>query len=162
MSNNDEAPGWSVGALLGLIAGGPAGAFIGALLGAAADEACQPSGAQPGVHHRDSSRSRTRSQSYQHSQNANAGYQRPRREAWVDNVSTLPSAVDNAFQALGLRPGATLEAVKRRYHQLARRYHPDLFEGPGTNPQLRAAAQEQFVRIREAYEVLNEYIANRA
>lgn len=159
--SDDETDGWAIGALLGFMLGGPAGGFIGALLGAAADEACQPSGALPRAHHGNSNNSTTRSQSYQHTRNANTGHQRPRSEAWADQVPTLPSALDNAFAMLGLRPGVTLEAVKRRYHELARRHHPDLYESAGTDPRLRVEAQDRFIQIREAYELINQYLAGR-
>ena len=159
--SDDEVPGWSVGALLGLIVGGPAGAFIGAILGAAADEAC---GSTPtatgssgtGAHPRDGTARPHAYHSVNSSIHHNADHQDP-----VRHMPTLPTAVDNALQALGLRPGVTLDAVKQRFHELARKYHPDMYEAAGTDPRLRVEAQERFIRIREAYEVLNQYVMDR-
>ena len=160
MSDDDD--GWAVGALLGFLFGGPVGGFVGAVLGAAADEACQPPDAprSSGPHHSNTTTGTSQGH-HQKNQSSHTGYQRPRAEAWVNSVPSLPTAVDNALQALGLRPGVTLDAVKRRYHELGRRYHPDLYEAAGTDPRLRVEAQERFVRIRQAYELINQYVVDR-
>ena len=159
--SDDEVPGWSIGALLGLIVGGPAGAFVGAILGAAADEACgsTPTATGSSAPSAQPHTGTTPPHTYHNvnsSSRHNAGHQDP-----VLQMPTLPTAVDNALQALGLRPGVTLDAVKRRYHELARQYHPDMYEAAGTDPRLRVEAQERFVRIRQAYEILNQYVVDR-
>jgi curved DNA-binding protein CbpA len=53
------------------------------------------------------------------------------------------------YQVLGLAQDATPEQVKKRFRELARKYHPDLNRD---NPR----ANDQFLRINEAYEVLND------
>ena len=159
--SDDEADGWAVGALLGFIFGGPVGGFVGAILGAAADEACGSTPTATGASapsaqpHTGTTRPHA-CNNVNSSSRHNAGHQDP-----VLQMPTLPTAVDNALQALGLRPGVTLDAVKRRYHELARRYHPDLYEAAGTDPRLRVEAQERFVRIRQAYELINQYVVDR-
>ena len=50
---------------------------------------------------------------------------------------------------MGLPPLVTRDDIKHRYHELARRYHPDL-NGKNTN--------EDMERINEAYELLKDYI----
>lgn len=57
----------------------------------------------------------------------------------------------DCYRLLGLREGASHAAVKAAYRRLARQYHPDA--NPGD-----LAAQEQFVRIAQAYEQLIEVI----
>ena len=157
---SDDNDGWAVGALLGFIFGGPVGGLVGAVLGAAADEACQPTeGSQVGSGHRPASTSRPSS-----SHNGNShGYQRqqPRCEEWVEQVPNLPTALDNAFATLKLHSGASLDTVKRRYHEMARRCHPDVYEGAGNDPRLRAEAQVKFIALREAYDLINQYLASR-
>ena len=179
MSDND-VPAWPIGALIGLITGGPAGAFIGALMFAATEEPFQSvgtgsstrgshdntntGGARSQTYHRTHTNRNTsgdRSQTHHRNHTGNNRHRRPRTDPWLNEVPNLPTAVHNAFRALGLKPGATLEQVKKRFHVLARRHHPDMYEGPGTDPQLRAEAQARFIGIKEAYQVLNEYIANR-
>lgn len=51
------------------------------------------------------------------------------------------------YRTLGLRAGASLEAVKASYRRLARQYHPDV------NPD-DAEAQERFIAVTEAYKYL--------
>ncbi|EAW33752.1 DnaJ domain-containing protein [Lyngbya sp. PCC 8106] len=50
------------------------------------------------------------------------------------------------YRRLGLRSGASLEAVKASYRQLARLYHPDV------NPD--HLAREKFIAVTEAYKFL--------
>ncbi len=54
--------------------------------------------------------------------------------------------MDEYYQILGLPVGADSVQIKRAYRQLAMRYHPDV------NPSVNA--QEKFLSIKEAYEVL--------
>lgn len=53
------------------------------------------------------------------------------------------------LRVLGLRADASFEEVKTSYRRLARRYHPDM--NPGDR-----AAEEKFIRITQAYQVLVE------
>lgn len=53
------------------------------------------------------------------------------------------------LRVLGLRPDASFADVKASYRRLARRYHPDM--NPGDR-----AAEEKFIRITQAYQVLVE------
>lgn len=50
------------------------------------------------------------------------------------------------YRIMGLRPGASVEEIKKAYRRLALRYHPD------RNPQ----SAERFLQIAEAYEALME------
>ncbi|MCS6918672.1 MAG: DnaJ domain-containing protein [Fimbriimonadales bacterium] len=56
--------------------------------------------------------------------------------------------MQNHYEVLGLSMHATQEAVRRRYRELVRQYHPDVNPSP--------QAQEQFLRIQEAYQVLSD------
>lgn len=53
----------------------------------------------------------------------------------------MSSRGDDAYEVLGLQPGASLEEVKRAYFEQVRRFPPDRFP-------------EEFKRIRQAYEEL--------
>lgn len=56
-----------------------------------------------------------------------------------------PRRVDD-WAVLGLKPGASLEEVKRAYHKLVKKYHPDVDRSP--------QAAEKFKRINQAYQNL--------
>ncbi|BCW96138.1 MAG: DnaJ domain-containing protein [Fimbriimonadales bacterium] len=56
--------------------------------------------------------------------------------------------MQNHYEVLGLSMHATQEAVRRRYRELVRQYHPDVNPSP--------LAKERFLRIQEAYQVLSD------
>jgi DnaJ-class molecular chaperone len=58
--------------------------------------------------------------------------------------------IRKALEALGLPSLVTRQEIKKRYRQLARRYHPDRNKGD-------AAKMEE---INHAYETLMEYVEN--
>lgn len=59
----------------------------------------------------------------------------------------MPSVPDY-YALLALQPGATLEEIRRAYHEAARKFHPDVNRDP--------ASVELFIQIQEAYEVLSD------
>jgi hypothetical protein len=59
--------------------------------------------------------------------------------------------MDHLYEILGLKPGASLEELKRAYRDLAQVWHPDRFPG---NPRLQGKAQEKLKDINAAYEQL--------
>lgn len=66
--------------------------------------------------------------------------------------ATAPPAKDprSDYDVLGIARDANLDAVRSRYRDLAKKYHPDHFQN--ASPQFKDAAESEFKRIREAYE----------
>eukprot|EP01026_Neomeris_dumetosa_P021473 TRINITY_DN1876_c1_g1_i6.p1 TRINITY_DN1876_c1_g1~~TRINITY_DN1876_c1_g1_i6.p1 ORF type:complete len:291 (-),score=34.68 TRINITY_DN1876_c1_g1_i6:224-991(-) len=54
----------------------------------------------------------------------------------------------NYYEALNVSEGASKEEIKRSFKKLALKYHPDVNSAPD--------AKEQFIRIKQAYEVLSD------
>lgn len=54
------------------------------------------------------------------------------------------------YKTLGLSEGASQEEIKRAYRKLAMKWHPD--RNPGNS-----AAEEEFKKVKEAYEYLTEF-----
>jgi DnaJ-domain-containing protein 1 len=57
-----------------------------------------------------------------------------------------------ALSVLGLPPGATPDAIRRRHRELVRRFHPDA--QPNLGPVAQREATERFQEIQRAYEAL--------
>src|SRR5437867_9593613 len=57
------------------------------------------------------------------------------------------------YDILGVKPNASLDAIKRAYRRLVKRYHPDLNKQRG--------AKEMFLEVKEAYEVLSNPLLRR-
>src|SRR5581483_534167 len=53
------------------------------------------------------------------------------------------------YETLGVSRAAKDDEIRKSYHKLARKYHPDL--NPGDK-----AAEERFKRVQEAYDVVSD------
>lgn len=61
-------------------------------------------------------------------------------------------AQKNPYEVLGVRPGASQTDIKKAYYQLAKKYHPDNYQG---HP-LKSLAEEKMAEINLAYETLSD------
>ena len=75
----------------------------------------------------------------------------PRRGARIGG--SLPENVE-LYETLGLRPGATIEEIRKAYKQASLRYHPDklLPRGRTPTPDEVQEIQDLFQRASEASE----------
>jgi len=62
----------------------------------------------------------------------------------------MPVQYKDYYKTLGLSKSASTKEIKAAYRKLARQWHPDV------NPTKKAAAEEKFKEIAEAYEVLSD------
>jgi curved DNA-binding protein CbpA len=62
---------------------------------------------------------------------------------------------ENHYQVLDLGRDAEAGEIKRAYHALAKRFHPDRFH-KNANPALYARVEDTFARISQAYETLKD------
>ncbi|WP_338984790.1 J domain-containing protein [Spiroplasma endosymbiont of Diplazon laetatorius] len=90
-------------------------------------------------------RNRDNSQS-RYSDEDTAGYGYDESNSYQDFYSG-ESQIDQAYKALGLEKGTSLKDVKKRYIELAKKYHPD------KNPN-NLEAQAEMTKINNAYETI--------
>jgi len=62
----------------------------------------------------------------------------------------------NAYQILGIPPGADGSRVKDAYHSLAKKYHPDRFQSKEHSAELRTKAENLFTLVTGAYARLED------
>lgn len=67
-------------------------------------------------------------------------------------VAESPLSREDACHLLGVPENASPEEIKKAYKRRMQNYHPDRYESLGS--EAKKIAQQTFIRIREAYEVL--------
>jgi len=61
---------------------------------------------------------------------------------------------DHAYQVLGAAKGDSMEVIKKKYRELAKKYHPDRVSHLGE--EFRDLANQKFKAIQEAYDTIKE------
>ena len=67
--------------------------------------------------------------------------------------------MNDPYSVLGISRGATDDEIKKAYHKLARKYHPDNFAGSGGAA--AEGAEEKMKEINEAYDMIMSQRSNK-
>lgn len=91
-----------------------------------------------------------------------AMYNQLRLKGWGELWRLLMEALDpqgeaNALKVLGVSSSSSQESITAAYRKLARQWHPDRFKEPAQ----KLEAQEKFIEIQKAYEVLSNLKSRR-
>lgn len=83
-------------------------------------------------------------------------YQYAQHHGWYEIWKQIIDLSDvqgeqNAYKVLGLSPTASQSEITSRWRALSREWHPDKVK----DPSLQRAAQEKFMDIQQAYEILS-------
>ena len=60
----------------------------------------------------------------------------------------------DAYRTLGVKPGASKSAVRRAYHALAKKYHPDILRASGASEREVSEATEKMSRVNAAWNII--------
>lgn len=75
---------------------------------------------------------------------------------FAGGTATSPSALDEAYKALGVTKESTDEEVKRAYRKLMSQYHPDKLMGQGLPEDMIAMATGQAQEVQAAYDLIKK------
>ncbi|PSN51196.1 hypothetical protein C0J52_06062 [Blattella germanica] len=79
-------------------------------------------------------------------------------EIWKQLIDLSdPHGEQNAYKVLGLSSGATQQEITAKWRALSREFHPDKTKDPA----LKKAAQDKFMDIQQAYEILSNIKSKR-
>ncbi|AJC93809.1 molecular chaperone DjiA [Campylobacter volucris] len=83
--------------------------------------------------------------------------------SFIQNLSNLKSSkkemsLDEAFGILELSNTADLNAVKKQYRLLAKKYHPDILNANNVSEEEIKQGVEKFQKINKAYEKIKKYL----
>lgn len=73
--------------------------------------------------------------------------------------TSSPSALEDAYKALGVSKSSTDQEIKRAYRKLMSQYHPDKLIGQGLPEDMIAVATEQAKDIQVAYDLIKKHRA---
>ncbi|EFN2999622.1 DnaJ domain-containing protein, partial [Campylobacter jejuni] len=84
-------------------------------------------------------------------------------DAFIASLSNLKStkkelSLDEAFAILELPNNADLNAVKKQYRNLAKKYHPDILNANNVSEEELKIGVEKFQKINEAYEKVKKHL----
>jgi len=77
------------------------------------------------------------------------------KEEEIDRFFFRVEAAEDFYDVLAVTQSADSTAIKKAYHTLARRFHPDAFHQEAGSP-LHARLQTTFARVAQAYEMLKD------
>jgi DnaJ like chaperone protein len=66
------------------------------------------------------------------------------------------SALDLAYEELGLEEGCSLAVVKRRYRSLVLKYHPDRLQGGAASAEAIKEAEQRFRQVHDAFTLVRD------
>ena len=84
-------------------------------------------------------------------------------ETLLNNIKSFKNEskslnLDEAYNILELEKGADLPELKKRYRELAKRYHPDILNANNVGEKELKEGARKFQQINEAYELIKRHL----
>ena len=84
-------------------------------------------------------------------------------ENLLNNIKNLKTQnkslnLDEAYEILGLKRGANLSEVKKKYRELAKKYHPDVLNANNVSEKELNDGARKFQQVNEAYELVKGHL----
>lgn len=84
-------------------------------------------------------------------------------ETLLNNIKSFKNEgkslnLDEAYNILELEKGADLPQLKKRYRELAKRYHPDILNANNVSEKELKEGARKFQQINEAYELVKRHL----
>ncbi len=84
-------------------------------------------------------------------------------ENLLNNIKNLKTQnkslnLDEAYEILGLKRGANLSEVKKKYRELAKKYHPDVLNANNVSEKELNEGARKFQQVNEAYELVKGHL----
>lgn len=84
-------------------------------------------------------------------------------DAFIESLSSLKGlkkqmSLEQAYEFLGLSSNADLNAVKKQYRNLAKKYHPDILNANNVSKEELEQGVQKFQKINEAYEMIKKHL----
>lgn len=84
-------------------------------------------------------------------------------ESLLDQITSFKNQskslnLDEAYNILELEKGATLNEVKKKYRELAKRYHPDVLNANNVSEAQLKEGAHKFQQVNEAYELVKKHL----
>jgi len=70
--------------------------------------------------------------------------------------ATVHSSIDEAYKILGASPSDEMNAIKKKYRSLVKKYHPDIIQAQGADEHYIQDATRKIQEINDAYEVIKK------
>ncbi|HJE65787.1 MAG TPA: DnaJ domain-containing protein [Campylobacter avium] len=86
-------------------------------------------------------------------------------KAFIEGISSRKNAnskamsLDEAYKILELDKNASLNELKKRYRELAKKYHPDILNANNVSKEELERGVERFHKINEAYELIKKNLS---
>ena len=76
----------------------------------------------------------------------------------IKNTNSNKMDINQAYEILSLNQNANIQDVKKRYRELAKKYHPDVLNANNVSKEELEQGARNFQKVNEAYELIKKHL----